>query len=195
VTGTVNLSSDGTYVFGELHNFHSSALPQATFVLSPWDPTSACPADENAPSSKPLSELTQPDKFTLAREADPGYFTSVILAIPAAESTSGRQAKCSRTPIAIAPIHWTFPSTRPYLHADDHGPRNGAKGASQEQGGQPISYKVVEGDDYTSIARRFGITVDDVHYLNPLDTLPLWPGQALNLSPKLRGAASAPAHE
>lgn len=97
VTGTVSLSSDGTYVFGELHNFHSSALPQATFVLSPWDTTSACPADENAPSSKPLSALTQPDRFTLAREADPGYFTSVILAIPAAGSTPAQQSKCSDT--------------------------------------------------------------------------------------------------
>jgi hypothetical protein len=39
------------------------------------------------------------------------------------------------------------------------------------------------------------MSVDDIHYLNPLDTLPLWPGQALNLSLKLRGAVSAPAHE
>ncbi len=43
-----------------------------------------------------------------------------------------------------------------------------------------------------SIAGRFGISVDDLTFLNPLDSSPLWAGQRLHLSKALRGAASVP---
>jgi LysM repeat protein len=66
----------------------------------------------------------------------------------------------------------------------------GARGTVTVVSGAPSSYLVADGDNLSSIAARFGITLNDLMFLNPMDSMPLWAGQHLNLSKGLRGAGS-----
>jgi hypothetical protein len=91
-------------------------------------------------------------------------------------------------PLAFATINWTIPDTRPDLKVVDSGPRPLATGTVTRVDGFPASYLVMPGDQLASIARRLGITVDDLRFLNPFDTRGLEAGQTLNLDKKLRGS-------
>ena len=96
------------------------------------------------------------------------------------------------TPRAVGTITWDVPDTRPGLLAVDTGSRFGAGGATATTDGAPISYRAVAGDTLNDIADRFGITVDDLGFLNPLTSRQLQAGDDLNLQVALRGGASVP---
>jgi LysM repeat protein len=77
---------------------------------------------------------------------------------------------------------------RPNLHVVDSGIRTGGTGVVTMVDGKPASYAVAPDDVMKAIAERFGITVDDILYLNPTrmgGTMAL-AGETLNLSKKLR---------
>lgn len=65
--------------------------------------------------------------------------------------------------VAYAVIEWTLSPSRPDLVAVDSGPQPGARG--QVEGS---SYRIERGDAWGAIASRFGITSDDLAYLNPV---------------------------
>jgi LysM repeat protein len=77
---------------------------------------------------------------------------------------------------------------RPSLRVSDSGSKRWATGKVTVVGGWPVSYVVAPYDVMAVIAQRFGITVDDLLYLNP--TRGYGPtalaGETLNLSKKLR---------
>ncbi|CAN5614815.1 hypothetical protein BH10ACT7_BH10ACT7_26010 [soil metagenome] len=94
---------------------------------------------------------------------------------------------CLRTIVARAPFTWDFPDLRPDLTVVDSGPAVGAMGDVELEDGEPASYTVAPEDILGEIAARFGITVDDLFYLNPgrlpspLDPI-AYADEALNLS-------------
>jgi LysM repeat protein len=67
-----------------------------------------------------------------------------------------------------------------------------ASGAVTTADGRPSTYTVASGDTLEAIERRFGITADDLHYLNPFNgavtTETLKYGTVFNLSRANRGA-------
>lgn len=74
---------------------------------------------------------------------------------------------CLRTIVARAPFTWDFPDLRPDLKVVDSGPVVGAMGEVELENGEPASYTVAPDDILEEIAARFGVTVDDLFYLNP----------------------------
>lgn len=74
---------------------------------------------------------------------------------------------CIHHTYAIAALKWTMPLQHPELHVDDSGAAAGAEGPVTILNGTPIAYRVVNDDTLNGIAHRFGITVDDLYYLNP----------------------------
>lgn len=75
--------------------------------------------------------------------------------------------ECINTIVARAPLVWTVPPLRTGLATlTDAGPRGGATGEVETAGGTPVSYRVAANDLAEEVAARFGITVDDLFYLN-----------------------------
>ncbi|TFC86661.1 LysM domain-containing protein [Cryobacterium sp. TMT3-29-2] len=109
--------------------------------------------------------------------------------IGTAELTSAPDG-CVLTPGAVGTITWDLPDTRPGLLAVDTGARFGAGGATASADGAPLSYRAVADDTLNDIAERFGITDDDLGFLNPLTSRQLQAGDDLNLQVALRGGAS-----
>ncbi|PZF53799.1 hypothetical protein DEJ23_14340 [Curtobacterium sp. MCSS17_008] len=77
--------------------------------------------------------------------------------------------------LAIGELDWSIPNPEPDLHVTLGKARPGAYGYAFDADdetlrgtdGVPVSYRVNEGDDQTTIAERFGITVAQLRWLNP----------------------------
>ncbi|PPF52884.1 MULTISPECIES: hypothetical protein [unclassified Rathayibacter] len=74
---------------------------------------------------------------------------------------------CSTEIIAIADIQWSVEPQRSTLVARDTGPRAAARGETKTTNGVPTSYSVARNDLAEDVAARFGMTDDDLFYLNP----------------------------
>lgn len=100
---------------------------------------------------------------TLSR-GNPNFIDTVLLTSndPAAARTG-----CFYPVIASAPLVWTMPDLRPDIAVADTGFAGGAEGFVAVVDGEPVSYTVADGDVMAEIAKRFGITVADLFYLNP----------------------------
>jgi hypothetical protein len=116
---------------------------------------------------------------------DPSFFDTVLLTQPA---TVADADACGLSVAAGASLTWTMPDMRPNLRVIDSGSRKGAEGKVRMADGKPASYVVAANDVMTVIAERFGITVDDLLYLNPTRfSAPMArAGETLNLSKALR---------
>jgi hypothetical protein len=116
---------------------------------------------------------------------DPTFLESVLLTRSAIPAATG---ECLNAIVASATLAWTMPDMRPGLVVVDSGIKSGAAGTVTMVDGVPASYDVATDDVMAVIAERFGITVDDILYLNPTrmaDPAAL-AGETLNLSKKLR---------
>jgi len=94
---------------------------------------------------------------------------------------------CINSLAAYAPLKWTIGDIRPDISVVDHGKRAGAEGTPVTVKGKPWTYQVVADDNLSSIAQRFGITVQDLFYLNPArspspEDPVAYTGETLNLS-------------
>ncbi|MDP9737365.1 LysM peptidoglycan-binding domain-containing protein [Curtobacterium sp. 260] len=77
--------------------------------------------------------------------------------------------------LAIGKLSWSIPNPDPDLNVTLGKARPGAYGYAFDADdetlrgtdGVPVSYRVNEGDDQSTIAKRFGITVDQLRWLNP----------------------------
>ena len=96
---------------------------------------------------------------------DPSGIDQVVLVtIPAEPFTA--EMSCLATVVARADIDWTFPPLRGYLDLVDSGATGGARGDAETIDGRPAAYTVAPGDLIEEVAARFGISVDDLFYLN-----------------------------
>jgi hypothetical protein len=125
------------------------------------------------------------------RSADPTFLkTFMVLRYP--DSSMAKVNGCLEPIVARALIKWTVPDTHPNLVLKDSGAQPAANGLVTTRGGTPFSYTTASGDTWSAIAARFGITANDLTYLNPIrygNNSPgvAYFGQVLNLSKANRG--------
>ncbi|RWZ61072.1 LysM domain-containing protein [Labedella populi] len=95
---------------------------------------------------------------------DPSYIDSLVIL----DEASDPDENGCRSPVAArVDIAWTMPEVRPGLAvvAGDIIPN--AAGEIALEDGVPASYTVVSRDTLDAVARRLGITPEDVLFLNP----------------------------
>ncbi len=111
----------------------------------------------------PTDPLIMP--LSLGR-GDPTFISEIVLTTMTQADGSSH---CINLVVARAPLVWTFGPLRPYLDTlVDDGIRGGASGEVVfDATGRPVTYTVAPNDLLPEVAGRFGITVDDVFYLNP----------------------------
>jgi hypothetical protein len=118
----------------------------------------------------------------------PIYVRSVVLIPRATDAQYAAQQAPSWVDhvLAVAPLTWNVTSPYPDLHVTETKAVPGAYGTVTERDGAPWSYLVAHGDEARSVAKRFGITVPELEWLNPVtsrDDHWLFEGTTLNLSP------------
>jgi hypothetical protein len=90
---------------------------------------------------------------------------------------------------AYAALTWTSPDPYPGLVVTDHGVRPYARGSVTTYAGAPAIYTPKPLDTLVAVCARFGLTPDELAYLNPeLDhtTPTILRDQPLDLSPAYR---------
>jgi hypothetical protein len=94
--------------------------------------------------------------------------------------------------LAVQPVRWAVPARTTNVHPVDAGARPNATGTvSAAADGRLSEYRIAPDDLIGDVARRFGITVRDVVWLNPDVTVYgdeqyLYEGTTLNLDPLAR---------
>ncbi|QNE37334.1 LysM peptidoglycan-binding domain-containing protein [Leifsonia shinshuensis] len=124
-------------------------------------------------------------------EVDPTYLRTVIVRADADAGKSNPDG-CVYPALAAAQLSWKLAPTHTGLAVSDHGTREHATGMTTMADGRPSTYTVARDDTLEAIESRFGITADDLDYLNPYNSAITTPtlkyGTVYNLSPADRGA-------
>ena len=171
--GSVRFSSDGTELTLHIEKLSTSdAAPLAVIGvvkkvgenencidtgfrigLGQIEPTTPAPLDADLP----LGDMS-------IVSSDPSGINQVLLtSVPA---TIDSMKTCVNSIIARADISWTFAPLRSFIKAVDTGETGGARGSVAIVNGAPDAYVVVGNDLINEVAARFGLTVDDLFYLN-----------------------------
>ncbi|MBG6058979.1 hypothetical protein RCH16_003555 [Cryobacterium sp. MP_M5] len=194
ISGTVVVTAGGGGFDVALKDFHSDVPGGLQLSFSPWSEATICLADMHSFSFGNLStNADQPGLSMGPRDlsrGDPSYYLTAV--VTETDPTTTDPDGCVLTPRAVGTITWDVPDTRPGLLAVDTGARFGAGGATALVAGALLSYRAIAGDTVNDIADRFGITADDLGFLNPLTSRQLQAGDELNLRVALRGGASVP---
>ena len=93
---------------------------------------------------------------------------------------------CGSRIVARGVIEWAVGPARTDLDVvTDAGARSGAKGSTTvDEDGRLVAYEVASGDTLEAVLDRFGLTRDDLSYLNPMmisDGYQIWAGERYNL--------------
>ncbi|NEN04715.1 LysM peptidoglycan-binding domain-containing protein [Diaminobutyricibacter tongyongensis] len=164
-TGSVKIEkTDGLFSI-TVSNFATRHQGQVLLLLNEQE-TSVCDLAAYAwigPGAAPESILTALLPSGPPGWTDPSNFVALTIAQNDPAGTEG----CDLKGIATAPLTWTLANPRPSLRPTDFGARSGARGVVTSNSGVPASYLVAVDDTYTDIAARFGISIDDLEYLNP----------------------------
>ncbi|MGO4595073.1 hypothetical protein AB4Z18_14755 [Leifsonia sp. 2TAF2] len=158
---TVSVASDLRFQVS-ITGFATDAGPGLTAALSVdrFGPTAGLPTVPAQDDPVGILQTTSGDQllpFDSSGRRDRGnlsYFHSVELV-------------SDGTVYAAAPITWTIPDFYPGLTLKDSGPRPFARGTVISYEGQPAGYTVWGNDNSQAVAARFGITLDQLFYLNP----------------------------
>lgn len=133
-----------------------------------------------------------------AAGSHPDWLGSVVLVPANSEDGDDSDRPWVGTVLAVGALRWSIPNPYPDLHVTTSAARPGAYGyafdASDEvlpdTAGTPVRYRVATGDDRTTVLERFGLTSDQLDWLNPRleDTSRdrLVEGEELNLDPAAR---------
>lgn len=116
---------------------------------------------------------------------DPTYMRSAVIWGPISGANIGLGSV-----VATAPLTWDLPNMNPGLLVVDNGYADGAHGSvSAAADGSPASYRIAAGDTPDGITSRFGITENELEWLNPdRDPNNLYDADAIiNLSRENRG--------
>ena len=168
-----------------------AAAADCTFVLSIAGFSSSVSTAELSASGEPLSPeqrcfteewrmgFGSPTGSEIEKEIpldDPSFIAAISVTTLPVEST----ADCALEYVGYANLTWDIPDLRPDLVVVDSGPREHAQGTVVlDAEGAPLSYLTVEDDRLSLIAKRLGISQDDLRYLNPTDNL--FGGSALDV--------------
>ncbi|MBF4635691.1 LysM peptidoglycan-binding domain-containing protein [Agreia pratensis] len=185
---TITVSEDpGTYEI-VTHDLTAPPGSELTFLPYTIDASQPC-ADSGFRLSFGDIDSTGSDPHFLPPDlgqGDPTFFGSAVLT--QFSEVDREKNDCAATVIAAAPIAWTLSPRRPDLKVTDTGKTAGASGVVAVDGsGATVSYTVARGDTLSNIADRFGISVDDIFYLNPTrlrgpQDPTAYTGEVLNLS-------------
>ena len=96
---------------------------------------------------------------------------------------------CNGQPVlSTVPITWSMQPLYPDLAVTDSGDTGGALGVPTLEGTTVVSYTVRQGDVLEEIAARFGLTTDQLRWLNPRRSNQsiVFKDETLNLSPSRR---------
>lgn len=169
-TGTVELVTiEGGMYEVRLTNFTTSVAAPYELLLSPYPLTDDRTCLDTFVFDLGDPSLNGPGPFPIgpfeAWGFDPSFLDGAALGQYIESDAVAND--CLRTVVARAPFTWDFPDLRPDLDVVDSGPAVGAMGEVTLENGEPDSYTVAPDDIMGEIANRFGVTVDDVFYLNP----------------------------
>lgn len=195
-TGDVVLTATGNTVTAALHGFRTPATGQIEVQLSPHPVNATCAADSWSFVMNQAAGAS--DSWTLPIsvsggpfEVDPTYLRTVIVRADA-DAGKPNPEGCVYPALAAAELDWKLAPSHTGLVVSDHGARDHAAGVVTMANGRPSTYTVAPDDTLEAIESRFGITADDLHYLNPftgaVTTATLRYGTIYNLSPANRGA-------
>jgi hypothetical protein len=184
-SGRVSVVSSGADDFELVYSDVStsrSGLLATSFTTQPYNPVSYCAGSSVVLSEGELDLGASPTinfwQGDVMRQ-DPAFLDDVIV-------TQGYTSECGYTVLAVAPLTWTLPVMRPDIRPADSGTTGGANGEVMKETGDLLSYTVATDDLMTEVAARFGLSVDDLLYLNPLRTSgperTLVDGETINLS-------------
>ena len=138
----------------------------------------------------PTSVAAVPSSAALNSVGPPSYLGSLVTY---SSVTSGASVPVELGPnkvLAVNSVHWSIPARQTNVHPVDGGTREFAAGTitSRTATGAPKGYLVAPGDLTADVAQRFGISVQDLIWLNTnLQVFGseqyLYEGTTLNLDP------------
>lgn len=134
-----------------------------------------------------------PKSYTLDAGTRPDYLASVVL-VPVAETDPPEGFATERpwigSVMAVGALDWRLPEAFPDLRVTPGDARPGAYGSVRTIDGTPTAYAVSSGDEPATVAERFGITVEELAWLNPFLVIDgqdgLLDDTTLNLDPAAR---------
>ena len=186
-SGSVTITAASGDFYLSLSHFTTTEQGTLELSFSPYSAATPCLGDMYNLSFGNSSKAATQENLALGpEEGDPSYYKTVVLERSPSQTPTTATGGCVLDPLAFATVNWTIPDTRPTLKIVDAGSRPLATGTVTTDNGTPTRYLVMPGDQLTTIAKRLGITVDDIRFLNPFDTIGLEAGQTLNLSKALR---------
>lgn len=151
-----------------MSGFHTDLTGPYSIALSPFPLTSdrTCldvRAFELPDTSQWKDGATPIGDFRTMGKGDPSFLDGMALT----QYIEADAGQCLRTIEARASFTWTLPDFRPGLAVADSGSAPGATGEVARAGGKISSYRVAPDDVTSEIAARFGISTDDIAWLNP----------------------------
>lgn len=158
-------AGEGRVILSDIESSHPALEVRLSFAPRGSD---AC-ADGAALAFPPFTPGSEPDPILLPVEGgDWSFLDEIDLIVNSGEGVD--DAGCFYRIVAQAPLEWTFPPLRPDLAVlEDGGAQPGAQGIAETDGsGRPVAYTVAADDTHEGVAARFGVTVEDLAYLNPM---------------------------
>ena len=139
----------------------------------------------------PTSTVAAPSTAPLGYVGNPSYLGTRVTYSSVASPDGVPVELGPGKVLAVDTIRWSIPERATNVHPVDGGARAGAAGRVPETtpSGAPARYVVAAGDTFDGVAQRFGITSQDLLWLNPSGraydgALNLLQDQSLNLDPQ-----------
>ena len=97
--------------------------------------------------------------------SDPSWMRTALIWLPAPVDAGPDEPR--GTALGVAALTWALPDMRPGLTVTDTGTQPAAAGTVALIGDVPSSYEVAGGDVLAAIGARFGVSTEDLIWLNP----------------------------
>lgn len=148
--------------------------------------------DGNDSSARGLVDWTAasgpPDSYALDAGVRPDYLASAVLVpTPSIDGSGDADRPWIGSVLAVGELSWRIPNPYPDLRVSVGDARPGAYGNVRTVDGTPRWYTVAHGDDLTTVSKRFGVTPEQLEWMNPYVDFAgnrwLEEGAAVNISP------------
>jgi hypothetical protein len=182
--------ADGSNAFALVVTGFSSSLPvPVSAALAPGDPAIAV-GDGFGTGRTGDAVLTAAGTSTTLTGVghDPSGYTQLITYSSVDPSQAGVPVELGpQKVLAVTTVHWSVPVRASNVHPVDGGERVYAYGVVtvKRADGAPATYLVAHGDRAVVVAQRFGISLQDLLWLNPSmgTKTRLYEGTSINLDP------------
>jgi hypothetical protein len=138
----------------------------------------------------PTTAAASASSASLGSVGQPAYLVTLVTYSSAASADGVPVELGPNKVLAVNTVHWSIPARQSNVHPVDGGARSYASGAvtATTPSGAPKRYLVASGDVTAVVAQRFGISVEDLIWLNANlqvfgDEQYLYQSTTLNLDP------------